>query len=136
MFVLLFFNHSFHTLLSRSNGVSVFCFLSSLPFSPQPSRQCLAQRDERGWPLLTQRHQMKEVLSWLVRWASRAVTRDFFFAFVALVRPVTKYFFFLTVHYFMSFFPIAQQAGQAAVLGRLSLSLCLWFGSHRSSLYS
>jgi hypothetical protein len=33
---------------------------------------------------------------------------------------------FLTVHFFNSFVPIAQQAGQAAVLGRLSLSMCLW----------
>jgi hypothetical protein len=33
--------------------------------------------------------------------------------------------FFLTVHYFISFVPIAQQVGQAVVLGRLSLSLCL-----------
>jgi hypothetical protein len=37
-------------------------------------------------------------------------------------RPSTKYFF-LTVHYFNSFVPIAQQAGQAAVLGRLSLTV-------------
>ncbi len=34
-----------------------------------------------------------------------------------------KIFFFLTVHCFNSFVPIAQQAGQAAVLGRLSLSM-------------
>jgi hypothetical protein len=33
---------------------------------------------------------------------------------------------FLTVHFFNSFVPIAQQAGQVAVLGRLSLSECLW----------
>jgi hypothetical protein len=33
---------------------------------------------------------------------------------------------FLTVHYFNSFVPIAQQAGQAAVLGLLSISMCLW----------
>ncbi len=39
-------------------------------------------------------------------------------------RPSTKYFF-LTVHYLNSFVPIAQQAGQAAVLGRLSLSVSL-----------
>jgi hypothetical protein len=41
-------------------------------------------------------------------------------------RPSTKYIFFLTVHYFNFFVPIAQQAGHAAVLGRLSLSMCLW----------
>jgi hypothetical protein len=32
---------------------------------------------------------------------------------------------FLTVHYFNSFVPIDQQAGQAGVLGRLSLSMCV-----------
>jgi hypothetical protein len=76
-----------------------------------------------------------KVLSWLVRWACRAGTRDFLFALSALARP-EKNIFFLTVHYFNAFVPIAQQAGQAAVLGRLSLSVCLWFGSHLSFLYS
>ncbi len=61
----------------------------------------------------TQRVQMKGVLPWLIRWACR------------LVEPVQNTFF-LTVHYFNSFVPIAQQAGQAAVLGRLSLSMRLW----------
>jgi hypothetical protein len=32
---------------------------------------------------------------------------------------------FLSAQYFDSFVPIAQQAGQAAVLGRLSISMCL-----------
>ncbi len=32
----------------------------------------------------------------------------------------------LSVHYFNSFVPIAQQASQAAVLGRLSLSVYLY----------
>jgi hypothetical protein len=36
------------------------------------------------------------------------------------------YFFFFTLHYFNSFVPIVQQAGQAVVLGRLSLNMCLW----------
>jgi hypothetical protein len=40
-------------------------------------------------------------------------------------QPSTKYIF-TTAHYFNSFYvPIAQQAGQAAVLGRLSLHLAL-----------
>jgi hypothetical protein len=43
----------------------------------------------------------------------------------ALVGPVHN-IFFLTIHYFDSFAPIAQQAGQAAVQGRLSISMCLW----------
>jgi hypothetical protein len=42
-------------------------------------------------------------------------------------RPSTKYFFLtVLVHFFTSFVPIAQQAGQAAVLGRLSCNMCLW----------
>jgi hypothetical protein len=69
---------------------------------------------------------MKGVLPWLVHWACRAGTRDFCSVFSS--RPRTKYFF-LAVRYFHYFFPIAQQAGQAAMLGRLSLSVCLWFCS-------
>ncbi len=63
-----------------------------------------------------------EILYVLVYWASRTVTRDFCSALAALVGPV-QYIFFLTVHYtvyFNYFVPIAKQAGQAAVLGRLS----------------
>ncbi len=71
----------------------------------------------------TQRVQMKGVLLWLVCWACRASTKDFCSALAAPVQ-----FFFLTVQctLFHSFFSIAQQAGQASVLGRLSLSMCLW----------
>jgi hypothetical protein len=72
----------------------------------------------------TQREQMKGVDPWLVRWACRAGTRDFCSAFIALVGPEQK-MFLLTVH-FQFFGPIAQQAGRAAMLGRLSLSTCLW----------
>jgi hypothetical protein len=60
-----------------------------------------------------------------VRWACRAGTRDFCSALAALVDPVQQKNF-LTVHYFKSIVPIAQQAGQAAVLGHPSLSMCLW----------
>jgi hypothetical protein len=38
-----------------------------------------------------------------------------------------KIFFILTGHFFTAFEPIAQKAGQAAVLGRRTLSMCLWF---------
>ncbi len=72
----------------------------------------------------TQREQMKEVLSWLVHWTCRAGTRDFCSALAAPL-PSRKYCL-LTIHYFNSFVPNAQQAGQVAVLGRLSLSVCLW----------
>ncbi len=64
----------------------------------------------------------------LVRWACRVGrlgTRDLCSALAVLVGPVQKNFF-LTVHYLNSFIPIARQAGQAVVLGRLSLSMCLW----------
>ncbi len=75
----------------------------------------------------TQREQMNWVLHWLVRWACRDGTRDFCSDLAASVSPVQN-IFFLTIHlhYFNSFVPIGQQAGQAAVLGRLSLSMCLW----------
>ncbi len=68
----------------------------------------------------TQRGQMKRALSWLVCWACADGTRDFCSALAALVGPVQN-IFFLTVHYFNSFVFIPQQAGQSAVLGRLSL---------------
>ncbi len=54
----------------------------------------------------------------------RPGTRDFCSALAALDGPVKK--FFLAVHYFISFVPIAQQAGQVAVLDRLSLTMYLW----------
>ncbi len=69
---------------------------------------------------------MRGVIPLLVYRASRARTRDFCPALDGLVGPVQN-IFFLTVHYFNSFVPVAQQAGQAAVLGRLSLNVCLWF---------
>ncbi len=62
----------------------------------------------------TQRVQRKGALPRLVRWASRAGTRDFCPAWA--------------VQYFNSLVPITQQAGQAVVLGHLSPSLCLWTG--------
>ncbi len=60
---------------------------------------------------------MKGVHSWLARWACRAGTRNFCSALAAWP---SKQYFFLAVHYFNSFVPIAQQVGQAAVLGHLS----------------
>jgi hypothetical protein len=36
---------------------------------------------------------MKEVLPWLVRWAHRAGTSDFYFALAALVRPLQNIVF-------------------------------------------
>ncbi len=52
----------------------------------------------------TQRVQMKGVLPWLVRWARRAGTRDFYPALAALVSPAQN-IIFLTVYYFNSCVP-------------------------------
>jgi hypothetical protein len=71
----------------------------------------------------TQRVQMKGVLPWLVRWARRVGTRDFYPALAALVSPVQNFIFF-TVNYFNLCVLIAQQPGQAVVQGRLSLNVC------------
>ncbi len=68
---------------------------------------------------------MKWVFSLLVRWARRAGTGDFCPTLAAQSRPSTKYLQ-LTVHYFTSFVPIVQQAGQAVVPHRLSLITYLW----------
>ncbi len=73
-----------------------------------------------------QRVQMKGILPWSVRWDCRAGTRDSCFDVLAALVGLVQNIFFLTVHYFNSFVPIAQQAGQAVVLGHLSLSMCLW----------
>jgi len=59
--------------------------------------------------------------SLVVCWACRASTRDFCSALAAIVGQ--NKMFFITVYYFNSFVPIAQQAGQAAVLGRPSLTV-------------
>jgi len=70
---------------------------------------------------------MKRVLPRLVLWACRAGTRDFCSALAALVGPVQN-IFSLAVYYFnIPLSLIAQQAGKVAVLGRLSLSMCLWY---------
>ncbi len=67
--------------------------------------------------------QMKQVLSWLVRWTRRASTKDFCPTLAALVNPGQN-IIFLTAHFFTLLIPLAQQPEQAGVLGRLSL--CLW----------
>jgi hypothetical protein len=74
----------------------------------------------------TQRVLMKEVLPWFVRWARCAGKKDFCPALAALVGPAQNIFFPLRTLFFTLFVPIAQQAGQAVVPGRLSLNMCLW----------
>jgi hypothetical protein len=60
----------------------------------------------------------------LVLWARLAGTRDFYPSFAALVGPVQNILFL--AHFITFCVPIAQQPGQAVVLGRLSLGICLW----------
>jgi hypothetical protein len=88
-------------------------------YLPPSSRAPDVSRETReGWPLLTvetegnrdSKRTNEGVLTWLVRWAYRAGTRDFCSALAALVGPVQN-IFFLTIHFFNSFVPIAQQAG-------------------------
>jgi hypothetical protein len=69
----------------------------------------------------TQGEHIKGVLPWLVRCAHRASTRDFCPALAALVSSVQNIFSY--GHYFTSFVPVAQQAGQAVVPHHLSLSV-------------
>ncbi len=74
---------------------------------------------------VTQGVHLKGVLAWLVRWSRHAGTRYFYLALADLVGPV-HIIFFLTLHNFMSFVPIAQQARKAVVPGLQSLNMCLW----------
>jgi hypothetical protein len=69
---------------------------------------------------------MGPFLHWLVRWACPTGTRDFCAALVALVGAVQK-IFSLTVQYFNC--PHRPESTQAVMLGRLSLSICLWVRS-------
>jgi hypothetical protein len=68
---------------------------------------------------------MKGVHPWLIHW----VLLVFCPALAALVDPV-KTIIFLSVHYFNSFVPIAQQAGQTVVSGRLSLNVYVFAGAN------
>ncbi len=67
----------------------------------------------------------KRGLPWLVRWACPAAKREFCSVLAAPVGPVQN-IFVISVHYLNSLASIAQKAGQAKVLGHLSLSMYLW----------
>jgi hypothetical protein len=95
---------------------------------------CSAERQEWGGPcwLLklrwtgTQRVQMKGVLSLVGSLVCPVGTRDFVLPWLSSQHS-TKYFFSpCTISIPLSPFPIAQQAGEAALLGRVSLSMRLW----------
>jgi hypothetical protein len=93
---------------------------------------CLPKEIRKGRPLLT----VETVLngdsnSTNERGGSSLVGRFFGLVGEIFVQPwllyswlSTKYFFPLSAHYFNLFLPIVQQAGQAVVLGRLSLYMC------------
>jgi hypothetical protein len=66
-----------------------------------------------------------KVLPWWVFWAYCASARDFCPALSGTAGLVQN-IFFLTVRFFNSFVPIAQQTGQAVLLGRVSLNMSLW----------
>jgi hypothetical protein len=73
----------------------------------------------------TQRGQTKGFHSWLVRWACRAGPIDICSALSALVGPVQNIFFLVLNTLFQFLFPHRLASWQAAVLGRLSLGVCL-----------
>ncbi len=95
------------------------------------------ERLERGDPcwLLKQRQmgtygvQMKEVLSWLVCWALRACTSDFYPGLATQVSSVQN--IVSSPHTF--WVPIAQQPGQAVVPKCLTLNICLCLRHSNSS---
>ncbi len=91
--------------------------------------QMFSQRDQRGVLLTVETEvtvgsygvQMKGVLPWLVHWARRAGTKDFYPALAAPVSPVQNTFF-LTIHYKVNLcVPTAQQPGLPVVQGHLSI---------------
>ncbi len=91
----------------------------------------LAKENREGWPLQTVETEVNgdskrrnERGSFLVNSLSLSYRYKRFLlcCLDALVDPGQNLFFLALC----TFVPIAQQGGQAAVLGRLSLSLCLW----------
>jgi hypothetical protein len=81
-----------------------------------------------------QRVEMRGVLPWRVRWTRRAGTKGVCLALSTVVSQLQN-IIFLTAHFFTVLGLIAQQAWQATMLGRLSLSVCLWSTLCRSQLY-
>jgi hypothetical protein len=98
----------------------------------------IARESREGWPLTVETEANGDswstwFLPWLVRWARRAGTIDFCPALAALLRQVQN-IIFLAEHFYTILVPIAQQPGQAVVLGlcvsghsyvRLSRTVCV-----------
>jgi hypothetical protein len=95
---------------------------------------CSQQIDYMGWPLLTveteengdSKSTNERDRSLVGSLGSLCRYKRFYPALAALIATV-KHICSLIVHYFNSFDPIAQQAGQAVVPGPLFLNMCLWF---------
>jgi hypothetical protein len=95
-------------------------------FLSLPVCLCVAQRDRKGWPLLTVEAEVNGASKRTNdRGPSSVCSLDKRSCPVldALVSTVQN-IIFLTIHFFTLSVPIAQQPGLAVVLGRLSL--CLW----------
>jgi hypothetical protein len=73
----------------------------------------------------TPRVQMKGVLPWFVRWALRASGEIFVLPWLTQLTQYKIFFPHRTLFQFI-IVPIAQQAGQAAVPGRLSFNMWPW----------
>ena len=124
-----YFSFTFHVILAKRKA------FKGKYINIETSRET-----REGWPLLTVETEVngdskrtKRVLPWLVFWDCRAGKQDFVLPWT-LVGPVQN-IFSLTVHYFNSIVAIAQQARQAAVLGPLPLSRCLWRQVVRSCVF-
>jgi hypothetical protein len=84
----------------------------------------MSRETREGWPLLTVETEVNgdskstiEMDPFLVDSLGLSCQyKRFLFCIGCSIRPSTKYMYFPTVHYFKSFVPIAQQAGQAACL--------------------
>jgi hypothetical protein len=79
------------------------------------------RENREGWPLLTRFETEvngdSKSIPWLFRWAYRAGTRYFCPALASIVDTISIY---------LSSPPSKLDTVQAAVLGRLSLIMCLW----------
>jgi hypothetical protein len=124
----------FPTLPSAETATMASTFPLSLSFYSLYNRYSFSQRDFRdGWPLLTVETEVNGDLNStnerdpsLVGFVGLFMpVQEICSALAALLGPVQN-IFFLTLHYFDFYVLIAQQAGQATMLGRLPLSMCLW----------
>jgi hypothetical protein len=109
----------------------ILIFIAGTTFHPRPTAATRETRE--GWPLRTieidvngdskSTNERGSFLS-LVLWACRAGTRDFCSALAALAGQVHN-ISFLTVHFFNSVVPIAQQAGQPVACSVACLLVCV-----------